>query len=118
MLEISDLIGIPYKENGRDKDGYDCYGLVIEVEKRLGKNLIDVCYDNHQEALAEEFKPLLNVREVNQIYEGVVLEIHHNGELHIAVALNKDVMIHATTNQGVRISRIGAYPILHKYEVI
>jgi len=117
-FEISDLIGIPYKENGRDLNGLDCYGLAIEVEKRLGKNLIDVVYDNHSEELAEEYKPLLNLREVSQIYRGVILEMHHDGELHIGVALNKEVMIHATINQGVRISKIGCLPIEHKYEVI
>lgn len=117
-LEIADLIGIPYKENGRDLKGLDCYGLVIEVERRLGKHLIDIVYDNHDEDLADEFKPLLNIREVRQIYRGVILEMHIDGELHLGVALNNNFMIHATTNQGVRISKIGCLPVEHKYEVV
>lgn len=117
-IVIGDLIGIPYKENGRDLKGLDCYGLAIEVEKRLGKQLIDVWYENHDEVLADEFRPLLNIREVQNIKQGILLEMHKDGELHIGVALNETLMIHATINQGVRISRIGCLPVIHKYEVI
>lgn len=115
---ISDLIGIPYKENGRTVEGLDCYGLAIEVEKRLGKNLIDVCYDNHNIELSNEYAPLLNIRKIVNVYPGALLEMHIGSELHIGVALNDKLMIHATRNQGVRISQINAYPITNIYEVI
>ena len=36
---FDDLIGKPYKENGRGPDGYDCYGLVEIVSRRLGIDL-------------------------------------------------------------------------------
>ena len=42
---VKDLIGIPYKDHGRDFSGMDCYGIAIEVLKRFGKNLPDVFYD-------------------------------------------------------------------------
>jgi len=117
-LDVSDLIGVPYLNNGRDiVNGLDCYGLVIEVEKRLGKELIDVYYDNHNEELADEYAPLLNVTEVDSIYTGVIIEMRKNGLLHLGVALDKNTMIHATTNQGVRISRVGCMPVIHLYEV-
>lgn len=118
QLEVLDLIGVPYKANGRDMTGLDCYGLVIEVEKRLGKNLIDVWYDNYNVELADEYRPLLNIKETKSIYCGVILEMHHNGILHVGVALDQNTMIHATENQGVRISRIGSLPVVHKYEVV
>lgn len=117
-LKVLDLIGVPYKANGRDLTGLDCYGLVIEVEKRLGKNLIDVWYDNHNIELVDEYAPLLNIRETNSIYRGVILEMHTEGGLHLGVALDSKTMIHATINQGVRISRIGYWTVIKKYEVI
>lgn len=117
-LDVSDLIGIPYKENGRDKNGLDCYCLAIEVERRLGNNLIDVYYENHNEELADEYAPLLNVIKTDSIYTGVIIEMRKNGNLHVGVALNNKLMIHATENQGVRISPIGVLPVTNTYEVV
>lgn len=118
MIDVSDLIGIPYLDNGRTLEGLDCYGLAIIVEKRLGKTLRDVVYENHDIELSERWKPLLNVQSCDSIKEGTLLEIHVGNTLHIAVALDNKSMIHATTNQGVRISRIAAYKIAGMYEVI
>lgn len=39
-----DLIGIPFADLGRGPDAYDCWGLVVEVSRRLGKRLPD--YDD------------------------------------------------------------------------
>lgn len=117
MLDVSDLIGIPYKENGRDSNGYDCYGLCIEVEKRLGRQLEDVIYENHDTRLFNEYLPTLNVCLTDNITEGTLLEMEYNGELHLAVALNNETMIHCTTNQGVKISPIYKKLLRHTLEV-
>lgn len=118
MINVSDLIGIPYKENGRDLTGLDCYGLAIEVEKRYGKTLQDVVYENHDKALSSKYAPTLNIRKTDFIKEGCLVEIHIKDTLHIGVALGNGLMIHATINQGVRISRIAAYKITAIYEVL
>lgn len=54
MIDVSDLIGIPYKEHGRGVDGYDCYGLVMEVERRIGVELPDYDYEVHSDSLTNE----------------------------------------------------------------
>lgn len=121
-LNISDLIGVPYKENGRSKDeGFDCYGLAIEVERRLGKTLQDVMYDNHDLQLAEQNAPTLNVKKKDSydiLNVGDCLEIEFMNELHIGVVISSKEFIHATYNQGVRISRLTYYKIRNVYEVI
>lgn len=118
-LTVADLIGIPYIENGRSLEGVDCYGLAILAVYILKKRkLIDVWYDNHYLQLADEFSPLLNIEKTDSIYKGNLIEMHVNNELHIGVALNGHEMIHATGKYGVKVSPIGAYPIINIYEVI
>lgn len=121
MLDVSDLIGIPYVKNGRglSDGGYDCYGLAIEVEKRIGNHLVDIFYsDERNEKLVEEAASTINVEKTDTIIIGTLLEIWLKGELHIGVAISEELFIHCTYNQGVRVSRISSYPIANKYKVI
>ena len=49
MIQYDDLIGVPFKNHGRDvKTGLDCYGLVMEVYRRFGIELpeFDADYDD------------------------------------------------------------------------
>lgn len=119
-LKISDLIGIPYKEHGRTLAGLDCYGAgIFSVYILIRKKLRDVIYFDHSIELAEENAPLLNVRKkTDSINTGDLIEIQLNGELHIGTALDSKRFIHATYNQGVRISTIKAYPVINVYEVL
>lgn len=119
MLNFTDLIGVPYLENGRSKEtGFDCYGLAIEVEKRFGLDLEDVVYSNHNIELAEQNIPTLNVERTDKIEPGVLLQMTFFEELHIGVALNDKVFIHATRNQGVRISPIKTYKVDGFFKVV
>lgn len=38
-IEMSDLMGKPYAENGRGPGSYDCNGLFCEIARRLGRYL-------------------------------------------------------------------------------
>lgn len=42
LLDTTDLLGKPYKAHARGPMSYDCYGLVIEVERRLGHTMPDL----------------------------------------------------------------------------
>lgn len=45
-VDYSDLIGVPFKNRGRDiKSGVDCYGLVMEVHRRCGVELPEYTSD-------------------------------------------------------------------------
>ena len=127
MINIADLIGVPFVEFGRDiKNGLDCYGLAIEVERRLGKNLKDVALEKFDREKVERTAPTLNVKKLrlDEISEGVILEFYglQDKRLHIAVALDKNIFIHATENQGVRISSFASsktyLKLANVYEVI
>ena len=109
MIDVNDLIGVPFVEFGRSVEyGLDCYGLCIEVEKRLGKKLTDVVLEKFDKNKVQKTIPKLNVRKTKEIKEGVILEFYGavDNRLHVAVALDGKTFIHATENQGVRISSL------------
>jgi cell wall-associated NlpC family hydrolase len=117
-MTVNDLIGIPWKLHGRDKNGYDCYGLAIEVEARLGKKLNDIYYENNDAELCKDKAFSLNVRPTQKLEVGNIIQMTLNNELHLGVIITPLTFIHATRNQGVRISKIGAIPYNAIYEVI
>ena len=41
-MKYDDLLNIPFKKFGRDKNGFDCYGVVMECCKRAGTPLRDL----------------------------------------------------------------------------
>lgn len=110
VMDIEDLLGKPYKEHGRGNGGYDCYGIAIEVERRLGHYLRDVLYTTHDLELSG-LAPTLGLYPVNRIERGTVIEIEAKGELHIAVALDDRLMIHATYDRGVCVHPIKAFNV-------
>jgi len=109
-IKTDDLLGVPYKDHGRDKTGFDCYGLAIEVCRRYGYKLDDIVYENHNKELSDEYKPTLNVTPIDKPREGALLEMDYGKELHVGVCLNSREFIHMTRS-GCRISRIGALRI-------
>jgi hypothetical protein len=73
-VTYEDLLIVPYKENGRDTDGMDCYGFVIELLRRAGKNLADIAYlDNVPEAELYEYVCSLGAIEREQPEAGLSL---------------------------------------------
>ena len=109
-ININDLIGVPYKDHGRDLNGMDCYGLAIEVMRRYGYELRDVIYEDHNLELSRENAPTLNVTPLDQAREGAILEMQFNNELHIGVCISNREFIHMTRT-GCRINQIGTIPI-------
>ena len=114
MIEINDLIGVPYKDHGRDLDGLDCYGLALEVMRRYGKHLDDVVYNDHSLSLSDKYAPTLNVTSTDTPAEGVLVEMEYKNSLHIGVCLNNREVIHATKT-GVRVSPISILKIRGLY---
>jgi len=108
-MKYDDLLTVPFKLNGRDKNGMDCYGLVIELTKRAGKPLIDLnCVHISEKDFVQKVGQV-NLRQITeeQIRAGDIIQCTWNGEIHIGYLLDKKSVIHATTG-GVRITPIFA----------
>lgn len=109
---IDDLIGKRYKPNGRGPLFYDCYGLVIEVSKRLGHELLDVVYNKWTpdffQGKTNEVAAETAVYEVPFCSEMGDILLFKNGVgifHHIGVYLDSDCFIHCN-KLGVRIDKL------------
>lgn len=51
----SDLIGKKFEYDGRGPDTFDCYGLCVEIYKRLGKQLVEYQASNDFKENAARF---------------------------------------------------------------
>lgn len=104
-MNYNDLIGTKYKVHGRNKnEGFDCYGLAIEVLKRNGIKLTDVFYekDSDFERARNEILPKIQCEKVEKPRVNSLIEITCYGlPSHIGVYIGNGQMIHATEKSGV-----------------
>ena len=115
-LTYEDLLIVPFKENGRDADGMDCYGLVIECCTRAGTPIVDIVYGNGSENLADYIRSM-NVYEISGPVKGAILQCTLDGDLHIGYLIDKKTCLHMTYS-GVRVTPIAALKNKRYFEVI
>ena len=108
----SDLLGIRFRPHGRSKEeGYDCYGVAIEVLKRNGITLPDVYYDSlkQDEKWWNDFNShftKIDKPEVNCLVEISSLSQKRG---HLAVYIGEGLIIHSLIKVGVCIEPIARY---------
>lgn len=112
-MNYRDLIGIPFKTHGRNKEeGFDCYGLAIEILKRNGIILPDVFYDDlkNRESTYNILynsieSQLLDREQINCI---IVIK-ENNNPVHVGVYIGEGQFIHTTPKTGVIIEPLNRY---------
>lgn len=115
MLNINDLLGVRFTNHGRSiEEGFDCYGLAIEVSKRLGHELKDLWYEK---ACSETFSDnaengisINSIEETDELKLGnLILFSNENGNMvHIGVMLDDEYFIHSDIG-GVKVVRLEDY---------
>lgn len=110
-VSVKDLLGCKFTAHGRNKEeGFDCYGLAIEVLKRAGITLKDVFYDDIKTAKKNEIEAQIVSKKIDKPEEMCIIVIRVNHEpRHIGVYLGEGLFIHATENFGVTIERLSKY---------
>mgnify|MGYP000054369081 FL=1 len=117
MINIEDLLGIPFKIHGRDKNGLDCYGLAIEVSKRFGHKMVDMFYDynstNNLQDLNDNTYNITSgsglIKTEQPCMSDVLLFFDSkNRTTHIGIYLSDDNFIHCD-GDGVHISKLSSY---------
>lgn len=114
FVPFEDLLGVPYKLQGRDKNGFDCYGLVIFYEKLLGNFLVDCKAEyptiNNEQYFNDNVSNILGCSKMKQTdnprYGDIILFYDRKGRSnHISVYLYDGDYLHCD-NLGVRVSNL------------
>ena len=122
-MNYTDLLGVKFKVHGRNKDeGFDCYGLAIEVLKRNSIYLKDVFYDNlkQRKEVHDNLHSIISSVRIENPKINCIIEIAVHGEpLHIGIYIGNGLMIHTTSKTNVVIEPIKRYKhlILGYYDV-
>ena len=112
--EIRKLIGCKYKVHGRSiEEGFDCYGIDLEVWKIHGIYLPDVDYEK-PEQYEEVFLEMLEKVQYEKVdfpTELCIIVFRVRGEpTHTGIYLGEGLFIHSTKNYGVIVEP------LHRWE--
>lgn len=101
---FTDLLAVKFKLHGRTKiEGFDCYGLAIEVLKRTGITLPDL-WKNKEIETSKYFNKL----EKPENY--CIVEMSFVGSInHVAVYIGNGMIIHARKDCGVIIEPMKRY---------
>lgn len=106
-----DLIGKPFRYGGRGPDHYDCYGLIMEMNRRNGVEIPDcVSPTNHQEIalLLSDQKRLW--KEVSSPKVGDVVCIRIGRFVsHVGYLVSPSSMLHAWESTGVLVEPLSVW---------
>ena len=120
-MKYDDLLNIPFKKFGRDKNGFDCYGVVMECCKRAGTPLRDLyndIVDLPADKVNDYIRGGLNVRQISEPKKGALVYSIYHGNTHVGYIVERGKVLHATIDKGVKISPLVAMHPIAFFEVI
>lgn len=104
MASYTDLLGTKYKTHGRSKEeGFDCYGLAIEVLRRNCIELPDLYYDTLRQSydVSNEIKARI-VEKIPEPMVNCIVGLRSRGiEGHMGVYIGDGMFIHTTIGSKV-----------------
>ena len=114
MIEVKDLLGVPFVDGGRDmRKGMDCWGLFVEVMRRFGYQVPDYkvsCFD--PESIKGAYQGEVGAWQRVEVAApglAVAMAMHPSAPemvQHFGVALTNKIFIHTMEKTGVIVSRI------------
>lgn len=118
-FEYADLIGKPFKWGGRGPDYYDCYGLVEEMSRRIGRKVPDYTSPTVHQHIADLIEQQVSYWTPCEAEPGAVATIRimvpYEGRMrqlvsHVGMVLPHGKLIHAWQKaNGVAVERIAEW---------
>ena len=102
-IESSNWLGVPYRGGGNSKRGIDCSGLTSAIYKKVYRKSLERNSEDQRKKDCRKVKK-------GKLKEGDLV-FFHNGRkkkraTHVGIYLKNRKFIHASTSQGVIISRL------------
>lgn len=121
-IDVSKYIGKGYKENSRGPDYYDCYSLMLAVEKDIGNELEDCRYNSTSKAnrldAVEKEKAKACYEKIEKPLAGCIVILYYNNvPQHVGVYIGNGKVIHATFDRGVVIDELRTLNVEGFYKV-
>ena len=120
-MKYDDLLNVPFKKFGRDKNGFDCYGVVMECCKRAGTPLKDLygdIVDLPADGVNDYISGGLNVNEIPAPKVGGLVYSIYKSNVHVGYIVSRGLVLHATIDKGVKLSPLAALHPIAYYEVV
>lgn len=115
MIEYQDLIGIPFKDGGRDTNGLDCWGLVKILLERQGYcHIPDYCISAFElDAIQNELEQKRHVwRKLESPVPGCVVLLANGctpSANHVGMVVDERRFIHSYVKTGVCLSLLARW---------
>ncbi len=118
-MQIADYVKIPYRFNGRDFDGVDCWGLVtLWFRHELGIELLDYKHDKKNslevsnsgvfaENAHKEFRPISD--DQIQRHDAILMQNASYTPNHIGVYLGGGKFLHSLDEYGTTVSKLSVW---------
>jgi len=108
---FKDLIGKPFKLNGRGPDFYDCYGLYLEINRRIGnsdipdvKEVAESKFEEITKRVKSNIHNWIKIDDSNKHVGDAVLFIESNDYYgHIGVVITKYHFMQVTETRPVHV---------------
>lgn len=102
-IESSKWLGVPYRRGGNTLEGVDCSGFTSAIYKKVYRRKLERNSENQRNKDCRKVKKR-NLREGDLVF-------FHNGKkkkraTHVGIYLKDQKFIHASTRQGVIVSRL------------
>lgn len=116
MMRYDDLVGVPFVDGGRTRDGLDCWGLAMILLKRQGYSVSDypICATAVQE-IAEALKDgseCGSYEHLDSPEYGCIVLLRLSMDVwanHVGICIGHGRFIHAYSKTGVCIDRLSRW---------